>query len=1166
MSGVVPFPEKVMVQTISRCNAACAFCPYPIVSETLPQGTMDEPLFRKIIDECAEHPEALQNLLLYLMNEPLLDPEIVDRINYAKASNPAAGLHILTNGSLLTERRGDALLDSALDWIGISVHGHSEEAYGEAMGLKREVTYRRVERFIDKAIQRRGEDFVMVTFNGGGPVTGSERDAELTHFRALGVKRLSYFGRSISRAGNVPGIDAPRNDRILGCGSIWWPEMLHVLYSGDVILCCMDWQRSVVLGNLREQTIEALWRSDAYRRVRDMVHGRALLDELPCSRCEEAILEPVATIDNVDVGLVVLPCAVMDSDASTVPGVQYALRAKGLAELLADLSLAVYRRMSDELTYLWRRAGHGVIYHGDASTELATSCPDEVEWCVTRARELPADHLVIPILTANEAFALEVIRRIKERHPERSILVYGEQPAPPVLDEFGVPYHVYTGRDETAAWIVGRVGREDMSRPLEPVGAARAEASPEAPAVEAVEAALEAASPAGPKPVRPPWRPPEWEGTGAGMVPPAPEEQQPSPLSRWFDSLRGLAESAAALGRNPLAGGRQLARQGRATMDGFVGVLVSLRGGGEVDGAALSGVPGTLELPALQKTVIKKTRAKPPEPLEPPAAPPPPTPRRPQVFITPGEDVAERAEPLPTAPGDHPSPWQHRPDQEQPTDVLLGTLPPWGFENPPVGLAHLASYARAKGYTVEMLDLNIDLYYRLGPQWQLLWHVENKNFWSNESTFELLLDVLGPHLDLYAEMIAQHPAPLVGLSVVDPKERCTIELIRRVKAIAPEKRFLLGGPACVTGEYRRVFTDTIPELVDGFALGEGEGLLCEVIEAVRSGADWADLPGVLVHRDGQDLPVKKRKRLPLDEVPFPDYADFDFGRYPGHELIVEWSRGCIGSCTFCKGKMIDGRYRVHSAAAIFEGMKGYVERLGLRDFTICDPVINGDVEVMAELCRLICEAGLELRWRGEAIPHSGLTAELLQQMRAAGCTELQLGLESGSDTVLERMNKRRLFSASDAAEVIRDCHAAGIRTALFIIIGFPGEGEQEFLETYNFVKDNAAQIDELKSINALHIITDTPVHLHPDRYKLCLPERDYHYRWSTEDGENTLEVRNERIRRLMALADEQGIYVRETNLAEGKQRDLEQAIEQPEVGRSELVEQLRLQINALQSV
>ncbi len=500
-------------------------------------------------------------------------------------------------------------------------------------------------------------------------------------------------------------------------------------------------------------------------------------------------------------------------------------------------------------------------------------------------------------------------------------------------------------------------------------------------------------------------------------------------------------------------------------------------------------------------------------------------------------------------------------------DVLLGTCPPWGFNNPPVALAHLATYARSKGYGVEVLDMNIDLYLRMGPEWQLLWHVENKNYWSNETTFELLLEAIGPYLDTYAAIIAEHPAPLVGLSVVDPKERSTIELVKRIKARAPHKRVLLGGPACVTPEYRQIFIDNIPELIDGYAMGEGEQLLCDAIERVRAGQDLSDMPGVYSVRDGEALPYKKRRRLdPLDTVPFPLYEDFLVDRYPGDELIVEWSRGCIGACTFCKGKMIDGKYRVHSARAIYESLRHYAQWLGIRKFTVADPVINGDVEVMAELCRFINDSGLEVLWRGEAIPHSGLTRELLNSMRAAGCMELQLGTESASDEVLKVMGKGRLFSAEDAQQVVRDTKRAGIRTALFIIIGFPGEGEDEFMETYRFVERNAEYIDELKSINALHIITDTPIHMKQEKYNLFLPDMDYHYKWSTTDGKNTLAVRNDRIRRLKALADEKGIFVRETNLAEGKHRSLEEALGEEGRDRSELLGMLQQQITNIESV
>ncbi len=515
------------------------------------------------------------------------------------------------------------------------------------------------------------------------------------------------------------------------------------------------------------------------------------------------------------------------------------------------------------------------------------------------------------------------------------------------------------------------------------------------------------------------------------------------------------------------------------------------------------------------------------------------------------------------------TPWQNRPDEGRPIDVILATAAPWGFNNPPTALAHLAGYARHKGYGVEVLDFNVDLYHRLGAEWQLLWHVENKNYWSNETTFDLLLDIIGPHLDEYADIVAASDAPLVGFSVVDPKERCTIELVRRIKERAPDKHILLGGPACVTPEYRQIFIDNIPELIEGYAMGEGEAILVEAIERLRAGENLSGMTGVYIQRatDAEPEPYKRRKRiLPLDGIPFPHYEDFLLDRYPGDELIVEWSRGCIGACSFCKGKMIDGKYRTHSAEAILASLKHYSEFLGIKRFTVCDPVINGDVEEMGKLCQLIIDSGMELEWRGEAIPHKGQSAEVLQAMRAAGCYELQLGVESASDRVLKLMNKLRLFSREEAQKVVRDAHDAGIKTALFTIIGFPGEDEDAFQETYSFVKENADYIDELKSINALHIITDTPIHIRADKYGLCLPDMDYHYKWSTTDGTNTLEVRNDRIRRLKALADELGIFVRETNLAEGKHRSLEEALSDEAKERGELVCELQKQVNAITSV
>ncbi|MDP8256970.1 MAG: radical SAM protein [Candidatus Alcyoniella australis] len=500
-----------------------------------------------------------------------------------------------------------------------------------------------------------------------------------------------------------------------------------------------------------------------------------------------------------------------------------------------------------------------------------------------------------------------------------------------------------------------------------------------------------------------------------------------------------------------------------------------------------------------------------------------------------------------------------------PAEVVLVTTPPWGFDNPPVGLAYLSNYVRAHGSWAEVFDFNNEMYNAAHEQTKLLWHVENKNYWSNEHTFKVLVHLFNGMIDQCVEKLLLTDPPLVGFSVVDPKERMTIEFIRRFRAMNKTAKIVLGGPATFTPEYRQIFIDNIGDLIDGMIVGEGESALLEVMGRVREGSAFDDVPGVLTWDAAGNERYEPRELIAsLDKVPWPRYEEFDFDDYPAQSLIVEWSRGCIGACTFCKGRHLAGAYRARSAEQIFEEMRHHVEVIGIHDYTVCDPLINGDLPNLERLCELIIDSGLRFAWRGEGIPLAGISRRLLDKMARAGCIELQLGLECASEVVLKKMNKLRFFKVAEAQRVIHDTHEAGIKTCLFSIIGFPGETREEFGKTLQFVSDNAEWIDQIKSINSLHVITGTDLHRNPKRFGITLPDHDYHYLWVGEHG-NTIDERNRRIRALLKLCREKGIEVRETNLAEGKQYDLADRLADGSINVADAMTQMLTQINALQS-
>ncbi len=285
------FPRYVMIQTTSRCNSHCIFCPYKEVSNELPQGKMEDGLYNKIIDECSSY-FGVERILPYLMNEPLMDSGIVEKINYAKEKNPNACIHILTNGSILTDGLSKRLIGSRLDWIGFSVHGIRKDTYENSMkGLLLERTLSNICRFIELAKVSRNSEFIMITFFRYGGLSLEEKEEAIDFWKRRGIQRISYFDGPISRAGNVGEIPHPKHNAVKGCRSIWRDEMIHILYNGDVVLCCMDWRRQVILGNVGNESIYDIWNGPGYRQIRGMVSGEIESEEdFICKHCEEAIV------------------------------------------------------------------------------------------------------------------------------------------------------------------------------------------------------------------------------------------------------------------------------------------------------------------------------------------------------------------------------------------------------------------------------------------------------------------------------------------------------------------------------------------------------------------------------------------------------------------------------------------------------------------------------------------------------------------------------------------------------------------------------------------------------------------------------------------------------------------------------------------------------------
>ncbi|MBX3414753.1 MAG: radical SAM protein [Pirellulales bacterium] len=269
------FPATVRIETTSRCNAACTFCPRDTMNR--PKETMDDELFEKIVRECA----AAKCKLLHLHNfgEPLLDKALPDRIALAKKLG-IRRVKLFSNGSLLKDETARRLLHSGLDEIKISIDGASATEFNELrIGLSHEKVIENVRRFkaMRDAADLQGSLRIIAT------CTQTSNREETDQLLSNMVDRIDY-----TRLHNWAGaLGSLVNRRIRKpCDRLW--RTFTVLANGNVSICCRDYAGRELVGNVRQQTIREIWRNHRYYDLRRLHAQSKQRDIDVCSDCSSS--------------------------------------------------------------------------------------------------------------------------------------------------------------------------------------------------------------------------------------------------------------------------------------------------------------------------------------------------------------------------------------------------------------------------------------------------------------------------------------------------------------------------------------------------------------------------------------------------------------------------------------------------------------------------------------------------------------------------------------------------------------------------------------------------------------------------------------------------------------------------------------------------------------
>ncbi len=460
--------------------------------------------------------------------------------------------------------------------------------------------------------------------------------------------------------------------------------------------------------------------------------------------------------------------------------------------------------------------------------------------------------------------------------------------------------------------------------------------------------------------------------------------------------------------------------------------------------------------------------------------------------------------------------------------VALVQAPIFEWTTPSNGIALIAAHLSAHGIPVRAYDASMPIKKKLHALVGGEWEYREEMVRTAAQRPELMSRLL----DEQIERVLSFEPDFVGFSVLTGTEDWSLEMAGRIKARAPRCKIVFGGSQCM----REILAlDFIKHpAVDVVIIGEADLSSVAFFSAWDpTAAKLPRTPGVLLKEDGRIFDGGDGPEFEdLDRLPFLDFSGFDMDDYAGERMFLSSSRGCVRKCSFCTHIVQQKVFRHMSAARTVREVKHHLSRYPSRALVdVNDSLVNGNVRRLSELAdafiayrgeRLVTHPGTDFGWTGMAIIHPTMTKALLKKMRWSGCRSLRYGLESGSQKMVDLMQKN--FRVADAEGVIRDTHEAGVGVHLFLLVGFPGETDEDFKMTLDFVERNAENIDGA-SVSFCEIQKGSHLDLHAEQYDIRVPVEDQ-TAWVSRDGSNTLALRQERARIAQDLVKRLGLWTR----------------------------------------
>jgi hypothetical protein len=414
-------------------------------------------------------------------------------------------------------------------------------------------------------------------------------------------------------------------------------------------------------------------------------------------------------------------------------------------------------------------------------------------------------------------------------------------------------------------------------------------------------------------------------------------------------------------------------------------------------------------------------------------------------------------------------------------DIIFASLPYSNLDQIYQAPAILKGVVIEHGFTAKTIDFGCELLKLCKNDVDKFYEVQNYFISPGPDN----TGIISQFNDLVIDYFKTNPSRHIGISVFSIYTQKTVmPILERLRKELPGTLINVGGrglntvtsPAIAndlgitTAERFMKFGDVLKKrkLVDDVVFGDGEDAILSILNNTSIPESLAD---------------------DYFKSSIPDYSDYKFEEYlfndkSNIQLPITGSKGCVRDCDFCDVSAQFGRYRYRTGKDIANEMIISAQKYNVRKFQFTDSLVNGGLKPFEEFLTAMSEynlqhPGQEIKWNGQYVcrPASQMPSRLYPLMASAGAEGLTIGAESGSNSVLEAMNKKTTVEA--LMYELEQFRKYNITCFLLLFVGHWSETWHDFELTCKMLMDitpyiRSGTVSAVRLGNIFYIIDGTP--------------------------------------------------------------------------------------------